>query len=53
MFFSIWNSKIGFSGRLRNQQSSCENVVTRPIRRTAQPPTLSHEVPKGDIEENI
>ena len=32
-----------------NQQSSRENVVTR----TAQPPTLSHEVPKGDIEENI
>ena len=53
IFFSICNSKIGFSGFLRNQQSSRENVVTRPIRHTAQPSTLSHEVSKGDIEENI
>ena len=27
--------------------------LTRPIRHTAQPSTLSHEVSKGDIEENI
>ena len=47
------SEKIGFSGRSRSQQSSRENSVTRPIRETAQPPTLSREVSKGKIEENI
>nr|CAH0113662.1 unnamed protein product [Daphnia galeata] len=43
---SLRSQNSGFSGRSRSQQSSRENSVTRPIRETAQPPTLSREVSK-------